>query len=149
MELAREACNNLASRLSGIPGGGTKSGPVAIRKSLPLRLEDWIEGNLFAFARQERWFNAIAYYAIRDPRYQRAEVCWAQCVENGREQSRSAIRRSNNGRTSQFYATAQAAYPRRNAASTRQRKELILRSWPRPSLALLTGKRLHIWPGQH
>lgn len=68
-------------RCPGFLEEGTKSRPVAIRKSLPLRLEDWIEGNLFAFARQEGWFNAIAYYAIRDPRYQRAEVCWAQCVE--------------------------------------------------------------------
>lgn len=50
-------------------------------RPLPLRLEDWIDEHVFGFAKNEGWFNAIAYYAIRDPRYQRAEVCWAQCVK--------------------------------------------------------------------
>ena len=35
----------------------------------------------FDFAKKEGWFSAIAYYAIRDPRYQRSEVCWSECVE--------------------------------------------------------------------
>ncbi len=53
------------------------------RKSrpLPLRLEDWIDDHVFGFAKQEGWFSAITYYAIREPRYQRAEVCWSECVE--------------------------------------------------------------------
>jgi hypothetical protein len=48
-------------------------------KSRPLhfRLEDWIEDHVFGFAKQEGWFNAITFYAARDPRYQRAEVCWS------------------------------------------------------------------------
>ena len=50
-------------------------------RPLPLRLEDWIDDHIFGFAKQEGWFNAITYYAIRDPRYQRAEVCWSECVE--------------------------------------------------------------------
>ncbi|MGB8769893.1 MAG: hypothetical protein WCC92_09775 [Candidatus Korobacteraceae bacterium] len=50
-------------------------------RPLPLRLEDWIDDHVFAFAKQEGWFNAIAFYALRDPRYQRAEVCWSECVE--------------------------------------------------------------------
>ena len=50
-------------------------------RPLPLRLEDWIDDHIFAFAKQEGWFNAITYYAIRDPRYQRSEVCWSECVE--------------------------------------------------------------------
>lgn len=33
------------------------------------------------FAKNEGWFNAITYYSVRDPRYQRAEVCWSGCVE--------------------------------------------------------------------
>ena len=45
------------------------------------RLEDWIDDHIFAFAKEEGWFNAITYYAIRDPRYQRSEVCWSECVE--------------------------------------------------------------------
>ena len=52
-------------------------------KSKPsfLRLEDWIDDHVFGFAKQEGWFNAITFYAVREPRYQRAEVCWAECVE--------------------------------------------------------------------
>ena len=50
-------------------------------RPLPLRLEDWIDDHVFGIAKQEGWFNAIAFYAIREPRYQRAEVCWSECVE--------------------------------------------------------------------
>ncbi len=50
------------------------------KRPLHLCLEDWIEEQTFGFAKQEGWFNAIAYYSIRDPRYQSAEVCWAECV---------------------------------------------------------------------
>ncbi len=49
-------------------------------RPLPLRLEDWIDDHVFGFAKQEGWFTAITYYAIRDPRYQRAEVCWSECT---------------------------------------------------------------------
>ena len=55
---------------------------AAKNRPLPLRLEDWIDDHIFGFARQEGWFNAITYYAIREPRYQRAEVCWSECVKN-------------------------------------------------------------------
>jgi hypothetical protein len=54
---------------------------AAKSRPLPLRLEDWIDERVFDFAKKEGWFNAITYYAIRDPRYQRAEVCWSECVE--------------------------------------------------------------------
>ena len=47
-----------------------------------LRLEDWMDEHIFGFARKEGWFNAVQFYAIRDPRYQRAEVCWSECVKN-------------------------------------------------------------------
>ncbi len=50
-------------------------------RPLPLRLEDWIDEHIFGFAKQEGWFNAITFYAIRKPRYQKAEVCWSECVE--------------------------------------------------------------------
>jgi hypothetical protein len=49
-------------------------------RPLPVRLEDWIDDHIFGFAKEEGWFNAITYYAIRDPRYQRAEVCWSECT---------------------------------------------------------------------
>jgi hypothetical protein len=54
---------------------------MAKDRPLALRLEDWIDDHVFGFAKQEGWFNAIAFYAIREPRYQRAEVCWSECVE--------------------------------------------------------------------
>src|SRR5208283_638521 len=44
---------------------------AAQKRPLPLRLEDWIDDYIFGFAKQEGWFNAITYYAMRDPRYQR------------------------------------------------------------------------------
>ena len=56
---------------------------AAKTRPLVLRLEDWIEDHVFGFAKQEGSFFAISYYAIRDPRYQRAEVCWSECVEDG------------------------------------------------------------------
>ena len=53
---------------------------AAKNRPLPLRLEDWIDDHIFGFAKQEGWFSAITFYAIREPRYQRAEVCWSECV---------------------------------------------------------------------
>ena len=61
----------------------TQEGPsskAARSRPLALRLEDWIDARVFGVAKQEGRFNAIAYYAIREPRYQRAEVCWSECV---------------------------------------------------------------------
>ncbi len=52
----------------------------ASTRPLHFCLEDWIEYKVFGSAKRDNWFNAVAYYAIRDPRYQRAEVCWAECV---------------------------------------------------------------------
>lgn len=53
----------------------------ASNRPLKLRLEDWMDEHIFGFARKEGWFNAVQFYAIRDPRYQRAEVCWSECVK--------------------------------------------------------------------
>ena len=57
------------------------SSRVSQKRPLALRLEDWIDDNIFDCAKQEGWFFAVTYYAVRDPRYQRAEVCWSECVE--------------------------------------------------------------------
>jgi hypothetical protein len=54
---------------------------TAKTRSVALRLEDWIDDDIFGFAKQEGWFNAITYYVMRDPRYQQAEVCWSECLE--------------------------------------------------------------------
>ena len=50
-------------------------------RPLGLRLEDWMDEHIFGFARKEGWFNALGFYAVRDPRYQRAQVCWSECVK--------------------------------------------------------------------
>jgi len=71
----------LDERCPGFVNNSTKSKLDDSEKPLPLHLEDWIEAEVFGFARQGGWFNAIAYYAIRDSRYQRAEVCWAECIK--------------------------------------------------------------------
>jgi hypothetical protein len=56
--------------------------PKAVKtRPLVLRLEDWIEDHGFGLAKQEGSFFASTYYAVRDPRYQRAEVCWSECTE--------------------------------------------------------------------
>jgi hypothetical protein len=62
---------------------GRKSPILRASKSKPLALslEDWIDDNIFGFAKREGWYFAITYYAARDSRYQRAEVCWSGCVE--------------------------------------------------------------------
>ena len=59
--------------------GGALSAKAAKTRPLHLRLEDWIDEHIFSFAKKEGWFNAITYYAIREPRYQRAEVYWSKC----------------------------------------------------------------------
>lgn len=53
-------------------------------RPLALRLEDWIDEHAFAVAKEQGWFDAITYHSVRDPRYQRAEVCWSECVEKWR-----------------------------------------------------------------
>jgi hypothetical protein len=63
--------------------------PKAARtRPLVLRLEDWIDDHIFGFAKREGWFSAITFYAIREPRYQRAEVCWSECVDKWKKARR-------------------------------------------------------------
>jgi hypothetical protein len=54
---------------------------AAAGRSFPLRLEDWIDNHIFSLPKQEGWFNAVMFFAVREPRYQKAEVCWLECVE--------------------------------------------------------------------
>src|SRR5712692_2873294 len=50
------------------------------QKSLPWqRLSDWIDEHIFQFAYQGGWLEAIAFYAARDPRSQRAMAYWREC----------------------------------------------------------------------
>jgi hypothetical protein len=58
-----------------------QSRKAAKDRPLLLRLDDWIDDRIFGFAKREGWFNAITFYAIRESRYQRAEVCWTESVK--------------------------------------------------------------------
>jgi hypothetical protein len=60
--------------------GGAAERPTS-KRPLHLSLEDWIQDKVCGATKREGWFNAIAYYAIRDMRYQKAEVCWSACVK--------------------------------------------------------------------
>jgi hypothetical protein len=80
--LPASLCDVLDNRC---PGFLEKEGRGADRptskRPLHLCLEDWIEDEIFGSIKRAGWFNAIAYYAIRDPRYQKAEGCWSECVK--------------------------------------------------------------------
>lgn len=47
----------------------------------PVRLGQWIDEHVFGFAERGGWLPAITFYAVREPRYQRASVCWSESVE--------------------------------------------------------------------
>lgn len=51
----------------------------------PVRLGQWIDEHIFGFAERGGWLPAITFYAVRDPRYQRASVCWSEMVEKWRK----------------------------------------------------------------
>jgi hypothetical protein len=46
----------------------------------PVRLGEWIEEHIFAFAERGGWLPAVTFYAVREPRYQRASTCWSESV---------------------------------------------------------------------
>jgi hypothetical protein len=72
----------LDQRCPGFVENERKLTPKAAKnRPLPLRLEDWIDDHIFGYAKEEGWFNAVTFYAIQEPRFQRAEVCWSECLE--------------------------------------------------------------------
>ncbi len=50
----------------------------------PVRLGQWIDERIFGFAEQAGWLSAITFYAVREPRYQRASACWSESVQKWR-----------------------------------------------------------------
>jgi hypothetical protein len=75
VEVLNDRCKGFLETEKAVAPKAAKTRPLA------LRLEDWIDDHIFRFAKEEGWFSAVTYYAIREPRYQRAEVCWSECVE--------------------------------------------------------------------
>jgi hypothetical protein len=78
-EWLREVLNNRCPGFLDKEERGTER--PASKGPLHLCLEEWIENEIFGSIKRDGWFNAIAYYANREPRYQRAEVCWSECVK--------------------------------------------------------------------
>jgi hypothetical protein len=50
----------------------------------PIRLGEWIDNQIFAFAEKGGWLPAMTFYAVREPRYQRASTCWSESVKKWR-----------------------------------------------------------------
>jgi hypothetical protein len=44
-----------------------------------LRLIEWIDNEIFRFAREEGWSHALGFYAAHDPRLDRIREYWALC----------------------------------------------------------------------
>lgn len=51
----------------------------------PIRLGQWIDERIFGFANRGGWLFAITFYAVREPRYQRASACWSESVKKWRK----------------------------------------------------------------
>jgi hypothetical protein len=47
----------------------------------PVRLGQWIDEQVFRFAKQGGWLVAITFYAVRETRYQKASACWSESVQ--------------------------------------------------------------------
>ena len=61
--------------------------PATVAKdaeSAAIRLGEWIESQIFAFAERGGWLAAVTFYAVREPRYQRASTCWSESVKKWR-----------------------------------------------------------------
>jgi hypothetical protein len=52
---------------------------------LSVRLLFWSQEHMFGRANNEGWFDAVQFYAIRDPRSKRAEAYWSECVKKWRK----------------------------------------------------------------
>lgn len=53
-------------------------------ESAAIRLGEWIDNQIFAFAEKGGWLPAVTFYAVREPRYQRAATCWSESVNKWR-----------------------------------------------------------------
>ena len=46
-----------------------------------VRLGQWIDDQIFSFAKQGGWFLATTFYAVRESRYRKVSACWSQSVQ--------------------------------------------------------------------
>ncbi len=62
-----------------------KAGKAAKAAELAaVRLGEWIDNQIFAFAEKGGWLPAVTFYAVREPRYQSASTCWSESVQKWR-----------------------------------------------------------------
>jgi hypothetical protein len=119
------------------------------KRPLHLCLEDWIEDEVFGSTKREGWFNAVAYYATRDLRYQKAEVCWSECVKKWKESNLFATPLSTSGKVWRDGEIVQPTFRRGNANCGRLRRASILTDWPIQSRVISIGKPLLTGLDQH
>ena len=87
MESERGIPDLLAKKLDELCPGflGAEKDHVAKRPKeaslAPIRLGQWIDARVFGFAEQGGWLSAITFYAVREPRYQKASACWSESVQ--------------------------------------------------------------------
>ena len=123
---------------------------AAKNRLLPLRLEDWIDDQVFGFAKEGGWFSAVTFYAIREPRYQRAEVCWSECVERFKKARRLRYPTFEEWKlmAEQCDPTARLLPELRKRLAC-MRKRLIRRASLKRSHVTSTGRPLRVVPGRH
>jgi hypothetical protein len=52
-----------------------------------LRLLEWIDDHVFAYAQSGGWRHALGYYATRDERLDRIRAWWLKCDEEWKQQT--------------------------------------------------------------
>ena len=50
-----------------------------------IRLGEWIDEHVFAFAGEGGWLPAITFYAVREARYGKVSAHWSECVKDWRD----------------------------------------------------------------
>ena len=74
-----EMCPGFLAAEKGNAAGGAKDA-----ESAAIRLGEWIDYQIFAFAEKGGWLPAVTFYAVREPRYQKAATCWSESVRKWR-----------------------------------------------------------------
>jgi hypothetical protein len=66
----------LRKRCPGFPAQRARSRKP---RALDIQLREWIDDQVFPFAKKEGWLDALAFYGFRDARFARIWVYWEHC----------------------------------------------------------------------